>query len=1036
MSRLRRLAFPTYLAAVRLRRRGGRLALVALGLAATSAVLATVQGWSVIAQDEGTARKVAAIPESFRAVRAASFGVLGQSEGYGRLDRLARRAVTPLLGRDPVATVLYRESTIAGSFIGLGAVDGLGRYVTLRSGRLPRACRPERCEVLQLRGQEIPPNARGLRLVRVGYADIRSSTLFGDAIAPAKNALYEATLSEQYLRASRYHEPPIPPFYLAEGVAGLTRSPVLRTTYRTFSWVSPLRPGDVHPWSASTLIADLERARSTLQARSFTFDLRAPVDEMAVAVEQSRVAGRRLLLLGGQAAALLLAFAALAAARLRREAEAASRRLVWLGAPRWQTVGVVAVEAASVALVAAAIGWALGTAFVALLARSHGEPIRPVLTHSVLGGGGLALAAALGAAAAAVLVAALVLRPLRLSGRSLSALDVAAVAAVAVVALAVARGAADSETLAERQGTGAMLLLLPALVAFAAGVAAARLLGPVLRVLERLVPARFLSARLAVLALARRPGYAAAAVAFLTISGGLAFFSATYRTTLVRSQEEQANFAVPTDFVLREDLRRLIPVRNVATPQALSVLGPEVRAYRVTRQSTSIGGAITVTGITVLGVEPEVIPTLVGWRQDFAAVRPGELTRRISVGNVSLVGSPLPPSASTISLRVRTRGSPFGMTAVVELRDGSFDAVVLGRTDPGVQTLRATLPKPLRGGRVVALSFDPPPRQFERGANAGRSAESVAVLGPLRAGNAVVSDYSGWRGVAGARLLGHARLALTLNEAASTYFRPRQPTDSRVLPVIASPHLAALAGQGGRLLLTVAGESVPVRVAAVADHFPGTDDGHDFAVMDHDSLVTALNTARPGAGATTEVWLQAASPPAAERAAERLRRPPFHTLLVDSRRAREAALTADPIARAALAMLVVSAAAALALALIAVLIGAVAELRDERGELHDLETQGVGPGRLRRQAALRTAFAFAFGLCGALVTGLLLSTLVVGVVDLTANATAPVPPLELVVDWRLVTGVIFVAVCSSLAVVVLVGARAFRRREAGRYAEV
>jgi FtsX-like permease family protein len=1038
MSRLRRLAFPLHLAVVRVRRRGGRLALVALGLAAAAGVVATVLGWSLVAQDEGTEKQIAALPGSVRAIRAASFGVLGQSTGYVLLDRQARGAVTPLLGRQPVATVLYRESTIAGSFIALGGVDGLARYVTLRSGRLPGACRPSRCEVLQLRGRELPPSKPGLRLVRVGFGDIGSTTLFGDAIAPAQNALYQAALSEQYRRASRYHEPPIPPFYLAEGVTGLATSPVLKSTYRTFAWVSPIQPGDVHPWSGDQLVADVERARSTLQASSYTFDLRAPSDEIASAVDHSRVAGRRLLLLGGEAAALLLAFAALAAARLRPEAEATERRLVWLGAPRLQTAAVVTVEAAVVTLVAAAIGWAIGAAIVALIARARGEAAGAVLAHSVVGFDGLAVGAVLALAATVVVVAALLLRPLRFSGRALSPLDVAAVAAVAIVVVALARGAADPAALAEERGTGVLLLLLPALVAFAAGIAAARLLGPSLRLLERVTPAGWLSLRLAVLALARRPGYAAAAVAFLTVSGGLAFFCATYRTTLVESQSEQASFAVPADYVLREDLRRLIAVRGVATPQALHVLGPGARSYPVTRQSSSIGGSITVTGITVLGVEPDLIPTLDGWRDDFSDKSQDELARLISVGDAAFVGAQLPPRADTVSLRVRTRGSPYRLTVVVEGPNGAFDGVRLGSVKPGSQTLAATLPRPLRGGRVVALSFDQPPRQFERGANAGTSAESVTLLGPLAAGGEVVSDYADWRSVAGARVLTRTkrgvRLALTLNEAANTYFRPRQATDGLSLPVVASPHLAALGGNGGKLLLTIAGESVPVRVVAVADHFPGTKDDLDFAVTSRSALVTALNTARPGVGTTTEVWVQA--PPSAEaRVGERLRRPPFHTLLVDSRSAHENALTGDPIARASLAMLVVAAAFALGLAVIGVLIGAIAEVRDERGELHELETLGLGPARLRRQTALRSGLALGFGLLGAIVTGLVLSTLVVGVVDVTANASPPVPPLELVVDWPLLVLATLLAVVASLVAVALVATRAFRGPETGRYAE-
>ena len=41
----------------------------------------------------------------------------------------------------PTPLVLFRESTIAGTYFGLGGVDGLADWVTLRSGRLPRTVR-------------------------------------------------------------------------------------------------------------------------------------------------------------------------------------------------------------------------------------------------------------------------------------------------------------------------------------------------------------------------------------------------------------------------------------------------------------------------------------------------------------------------------------------------------------------------------------------------------------------------------------------------------------------------------------------------------------------------------------------------------------------------------------------------------------------------------------------------------------------------------------------------------------------------------
>ena len=114
-------------------------------------------------------------------------------------------------------------------------------------------------------------------------------------------------------------------------------------------------------WEIDELAADAARARSALQTASGAFDLSAPVEELRAAADASDVAGRRLLLVGGESAALLFAFAVLVAVSMRRDSEAARRRLTWFGARRWQLSLFTGMEAAVVAAGGTAVGWALGT---------------------------------------------------------------------------------------------------------------------------------------------------------------------------------------------------------------------------------------------------------------------------------------------------------------------------------------------------------------------------------------------------------------------------------------------------------------------------------------------------------------------------------------------------------------------------------------------------------------------------------------------------------------------------------------------------
>src|SRR3954467_12444036 len=77
---MRKLSFPFWLAGARLRRRGGPLVLVVLGLAAATAMLAAVLAGTVAAQDREVGRQVAALPAKVRAVRVNWFSVGGQGE--------------------------------------------------------------------------------------------------------------------------------------------------------------------------------------------------------------------------------------------------------------------------------------------------------------------------------------------------------------------------------------------------------------------------------------------------------------------------------------------------------------------------------------------------------------------------------------------------------------------------------------------------------------------------------------------------------------------------------------------------------------------------------------------------------------------------------------------------------------------------------------------------------------------------------------------------------------------------------------------
>jgi hypothetical protein len=249
--------------------------------------------------------------------------------------------------------------------------------------------------------------------------------------------------------------------------------------------------------------------------------------------------------------------------------------------------------------------------------------------------------------------------------------------------------------------------------------------------------------------------------------------------------------------------------------------------------------------------------------------------------------------------------------------------------------------------------------------------------------------------------------------------RLRQETDGAAVPVIASASLARAAGGSAALPIYVGTARVNVRITATARLFPSVSG--DFVVADRGRIETALNTAVPGSALADEAWVagQAGLAPGLERAGP-------VPVRVRSRRALEADLRADPLARGSLLILAAAAVAALALSLLGLVLMVAVDLRDEDGELFDLESQGVGPPGLRHHLQLRAGAVVLAGLVGGLAIGTVLAVAVLKAIAVSANSTEPVPPLRLEPDWALLAVAFFGFVVLTMAAAGLLTRSAFR----------
>jgi hypothetical protein len=997
VSLLRRIAFPLRLVRARLGAGGGRLLLVATGVVAGAALLAAVLGGRLVMQDRALALATAQLAPGDRQVQVTWSGAFDE---FARLDRFVSPRIEALGGERPAAAMLFREASIQKRLVNVRAANDLDRFVDVVSGRLPRTCVPSHCEVVRLQGAGPIPATKALDLIEVGRARVKS----GAAIAPF---VLPAPTTEMVAHAVRYHTPQPSPIVLANGVAGLSHNKELETFYRSYAWFVPIGSGDIHPWAIDDFQSRVQRVTSEIEASSDEFQVTAPTDALTAAAGSSRAAGRRLLLLGGEGGALLLAFTVLAAAALRREAADARRRLTWFGARRWQVELFTLAESLVLALVATFVGWALGGGVAALIAARAGSPAGEVVAHALLSTDGVAAAVALALVAGLLLHATVRSPGLQLGRFAVTPLDAAALGAVAIVVVGWARGSIDADQLA-RSGTSSFLLLVPALIVFAAAVLAARLLAPALRALGHAGRRGPVSLRLAAASLARNPGRAAIAATFLVASLGLALFAAAYRSTLIRGQDDEAAYAVPADYVLTEDYAQLVPVLHGPPPSGSTPM---------LRESGNVSSGAT---FTFLGVGS--FRELGGWRSDFAAQPLDALRRSIVPARDESLRATALPAGRRFTLPVQTDGDDVGVRAIFRSSLGDYESVSLGHTD-GAKTVVLHGRIPFAHSSLAQVELD-----LQNGgrnsANAGTglqpAAKGVLTFGTARVDGRPVprqfADWTGTGGISGAAV----RLGYVLTPDRTGRFRPRQPTDGTLLRVLATPRIAAAAGPHGVVPLQVEGELVAARVVGVIRRFPSIVG--DAVVADRVTAATTLDTRSPGLGTTNELWLDST------------RTPHVPQLVVQSRAGTLARLRADPLARGVLLTLAGTAAVALLLALVGLLLTVVGDVRDDRGELFDLEAQGAAPATIRAHLRLRALLVAAFGVVGGLALGVVLSALVIALVTVTAAAAKPEPPLVLTLDVPL-----FAAAAAAyvvVAVLLVAVATALRGRAPARAAEV
>ena len=256
---------------------------------------------------------------------------------------------------------------------------------------------------------------------------------------------------------------------------------------------------------------------------------------------------------------------------------------------------------------------------------------------------------------------------------------------------------------------------------------------------------------------------------------------------------------------------------------------------------------------------------------------------------------------------------------------------------------------------------------------------------------------------------------LEIFTVSTVIIRAPSPTDGLVIPAIVSPDLAASAAADGRLDLHVgSGLTMPLRVVGAAERFP-TVMAAVAAVRGRAdrSVPRRARVRRPGLGRPSEMWVAVPDPDACRAVRAALARDPFRFAEVASAADLVASRSGDPLSQGVIWALVIAAATGLLLSVATLILVAAADLRDDRGDLADLEAQGVAPSALRWLALARTAWLAIGGSVAGILVGVTLTVLATAVLSLTADGVRPIPPLvvsiplvPILVTVLLVVGVI------------------------------
>ena len=542
---------------------------------------------------------------------------------------------------------------------------------------------------------------------------------------------------------------------------------------------------------------------------------------------------------------------------------------------------------------------------------------------------------------------------------------------------------------------------------------------------------------------ARDPIAPGSLVALLMLATSLGVVGSAFSATLTRSQDDRIRYAAGSDIRILHDGGR----DGRALSRVSEILQPATEVMRT--EGSLLTEGFGSQRVTVLAVEPDLLPDVSWWRPDFAEPKTlPELMALIAPDPDAPEGIMLPEGTEKLTLWARAGGLQNRLISVAaRLRDGTgrHYEVQLGDVS-GYDWVQLEGSLALRVGRTGRPSeddtrprLDEPPHTLINLQFLGRTSSDrpgVLFLSTLTAdthsGDVVLAEMNtseGWtviedyvrpglysletsRGVARSGTDGSAVFSWSPGGVGVPGIRPGEVAPP--LPVIVSPGILETTGTevGERFNLGMSTFAMRAVTVGVADFFPTADPRQQpFVIANLEEFVDYANRhSRRVFGGAGEVWLDRQIPPGdlvgaldhAERAEATLESLDLNTSRVIVAEEDVDIRGTQPLANAGWGGLLVIMFLALALASASgIALFCWLDTRERQTEFALLRTLGSTRGQLNGVVWFNLAIVVIAGVAVGTWAGAQIGAALLPVLEVAEGGVRATPPLTFETDWRM-----------------------------------